>query len=238
MQANISRIAVITGASSGIGKELAIQLAKDDVQVVLAARNADRLSKLEQNIKSNGGKCIAVPTDVSKPEDINYLKEKVSDLGTINILINNAGVGYFGPLEELSIEDWNCQINVNLRASFLLSQAFVPSMKMKKKGIIVFINSIAGRQPFSESVGYAASKFGLRGLANSLREELRGDNIKIISIFPGAIDTSFWDKIDSNFSRDDMLNAKDLAKFILHSINAPGNLTVEEMVIRRIEGDF
>ena len=238
MQVNMSRIAVITGASSGIGKELAIQLAKDDVQVVLVARRADRLSRLEQDIKSNGGRCIAVPTDVSKPEDINYLKEKVSDLGAINILINNAGVGYFGPLEELSIEDWNFQINVNLRASFLLSQAFVPNMKREKKGIIVFINSIAGRQPFSQSVGYAASKFGLRGLANSLREELRSDNIKVVSIFPGAIDTPFWDKIDSDFSRDDMLNTKDLAKFILYSINAPGNLTMEEMVIRRVEGDF
>ena len=111
-------------------------------------------------------------------------------------------------------------------------------MKQNRKGVLVFINSVAGRQPFSQSAAYVASKFGLRGLAGSLREELREDNIKVISVYPGAVDTPFWDKIDSNFQREKMLDAKSLAESIIHSIQAPGNLTVEEMTIRRVAGDF
>jgi len=234
----MTRIAVITGASSGIGKELAIRFAQDGIQVVLASRSIEKLSKIENDIKSNGGNCITIPTDVSKLEDILNLKKQVSHLGTVNILINNAGVGYFGPFEELSVEDWNEQMNVNIRAAFLLSQAFVPDMKKVQKGMLIFINSIAGRKPFSNSVGYVASKFALRGFASSLREEIRSNNIKVISIYPGAVDTPFWKNIDSDFDQKEMLDVKTLADSVLHTINTPGNFTIEEMVVRRVLGDF
>ena len=104
MQVDMPRVAVITGASSGIGKELAIQLAQDGIQVVLVSRSMEKLDKIEYNIKSNGGQCTVVPTDLSKIENIKNLKKKISHLGTVNILINNAGIGSFGPFEELSLD--------------------------------------------------------------------------------------------------------------------------------------
>ena len=140
-------------------------------------------------------------------------------------------------IDEVKVEQSE-QMNVNIRAAFLLSQAFVPDMKKVQGGALVFINSIAGRTPFSDSVGYVTSKFALRGFASSLREELRSNNIKVISIYPGAVDTPFWRNIDSAFDRKDMLNVKTLAESILYSINTPGNFTIEEMVVRRVLGDF
>lgn len=234
----MSETAVITGASSGIGKALAEKLSQAGYQVVIAARSKDKLNGIAANIQSQGGNCIPVQTDVSIQRDIKRLKEEASQHGTVSILINNAGIGYFGPVEELSIDDWNQQLDVNLRGAFLLSQAFIPEMKQNKKGVLVFINSVAGRQPFIHSAGYVASKFGLRGLASSLREELREYNIKVISIYPGAVNTPFWEKCENNFSKKQMLDVNQLAESIVHAILAPGNLTVEEMVVRRVAGDF
>ena len=111
-------------------------------------------------------------------------------------------------------------------------------MKQKKKGSLIFINSVAGKKGYAYSAAYVASKFGLRGLAESLREELRGDNIKVVSIYPGAVDTPFWDDIQSDFPREEMLNSDALAESIVHTIQAAGNFTVEEMVVRRTAGDF
>tara|TARA_Y100000590_G_scaffold468449_1_gene651258 strand:+ start:724 stop:1428 length:705 start_codon:yes stop_codon:yes gene_type:complete len=232
------RIAVITGASSGIGKELAIHFSQNGIQVVLVARSIKHLSEVEYDIKRNGGSCIAVPTDVSSPDDVLNLKKQISHLGTVDILINNAGLGCFGSIEDLSIEDWNRQINVNLSSSFLLSKAFVPDMQKAKKGALVFVNSIAGRKPFRNSIGYVTSKFALRGFSNSLREDLRSYNIKVISIYPGSVDTPFWENVDNNFDRKEMLDAKTLADSVFYAINAPGNFTIEEMVVRRVLGDF
>ena len=111
-------------------------------------------------------------------------------------------------------------------------------MTQRSEGLLVFMNSVAGKKGYPFSAAYVASKYGLRGLADSLREELREDNIKVISIHPGAVDTPFWDSLDTNFPRDEMLNSDVLAESIVHTIQAPGNFTVEEMVVRRTRGDF
>ena len=154
------------------------------------------------------------------------------------VVVNNAGIGKFSRIEDITLEDWNKQMDVNLRASFLMSQVFIPKMKEMKKGSLVFINSVAGKKGYPYSAAYVSSKYGMRGLADSLREELRQDNIKVISIHPGAVNTSFWDNSNSDFSRDEMLKVQTLSKSIVDIINAPGNFTVEEMVVRRTEGDF
>ena len=230
--------AVITGASTGIGKSLALLLADAGFRLVLAARSKDKLQAIAKEIQQKGGESLPVPTDVSHPEQIKILKEKALDFGNVSVVVNNAGTGKFSNIENVTLADWNRQMDVNLRASFLVSQAFIPAMKQKKKGSLIFINSVAGKKGYAYSAAYVASKFGLRGLADSLREELREDNIKVISIHPGAVDTPFWDDIQAEFPREKMLNSDALAESIVHTIQAPGNFTVEEMVIRRTGGDF
>ena len=230
--------AVITGASTGIGKSLAWQLADAGYRLVLAARSEDKLQAIAKEIQEKGGESLPVPTDVSQSEQIKTLKEKALDFGNVAVVVNNAGTGKFSNIENVTLADWNRQIDVNLRASFLVSQAFIPHMKQKKKGSLIFINSVAGKKGYAYSAAYVASKFGLRGLAESLREELREDNIKVVSIYPGAVDTPFWDDIQSDFPRDEMLKSDALAESIVHTIQAAGNFTVEEMVVRRTAGDF
>jgi|TARA_B110000116_G_scaffold238743_1_gene225756 short-subunit dehydrogenase len=230
--------AVITGASSGVGKSLAIQLSDAGYKVVLAARSENKLNAIAEEIQTKGGNCLVVPTDVSKPEQINNLKVRTLEYGDVFVVINNAGLGKFCKIEDVTLEDWNRQLDVNLRASFLVSQAFIPGMKQREKGMLVFMNSVAGKKGYPYSAAYVASKFGMRGLADSMREELRENNIKVISIHPGAVDTPFWDETGVNFSREEMLDTSTLAQSIMHAIQSPGNFTVEELVVRRTAGDF
>ena len=230
--------AVITGASSGVGKSLAIQLSDAGYKVVLAARSEDKLNAIAEEIQKMGGNCLVVPTDVSQPEQINNLKDRTLEYGDVFVVINNAGLGKFCKIEDVTLEDWNRQLDVNLRASFLVSQAFIPGMKRRKKGTLVFMNSVAGKKGYPYSAAYVASKYGMRGLADSLREELREDNIKVISIHPGAVDTPFWDGAGANFPREEMLDTNTLAQSIVHAIQSPGNFTIEELVVRRTAGDF
>ena len=230
--------AVITGASSGVGKSLAIQLSDAGYKVVLAARSEDKLNVIAEEIQKMGGNCLVVPTDVSQPEQINNLKDRTLEYGDVFVVINNAGLGKFCKIEDVTLEDWNRQLDVNLRASFLVSQAFIPGMKRRKKGTLVFMNSVAGKKGYPYSAAYVASKYGMRGLADSLREELREDNIKVISIHSGAVDTPFWDGAGVNFPREEMLDTNTLAQSIVHAIQSPGNFTIEELVVRRTAGDF
>ena len=230
--------AVITGASSGVGKSLAIQLSDAGYKVVLAARSENKLNAIAEEIQTKGGNCLVVPTDVSQPEQINNLKVRTLEYGDVFVVINNAGLGNFCKIEDVTLEDWNRQLDVNLRASFLVSQAFIPGMKQREKGMLVFMNSVAGKKGYPYSAAYVASKFGMRGLADSMREELRENNIKVISIHPGAVDTPFWDKTGVNFPREEMLDTSTLAQSIMHAIQSPGNFTVEELVVRRTAGDF
>ena len=230
--------AVITGASSGVGKSLAIQLSDAGYKVVLAARSEDKLNVIAEEIQKMGGNCLVIPTDVSQPEQINNLKDRTLEYGDVFVVINNAGLGKFCKIEDVTLEDWNRQLDVNLRATFLVSQAFIPGMKRRKKGTLVFMNSVAGKKGYPYSAAYVASKYGMRGLADSLREELREDNIKVISIHPGAVDTPFWDGAGVNFPREEMLDTNTLAQSIVHAIQSPGNFTIEELVVRRTAGDF
>ena len=229
---------VLTGASSGLGESLSYKLSSQGYKIVLAARSEKKLVNISKNIKKRGGESIVVPTDVSNPDDINNLKYESLKFGKISILINNAGFGKFNKIEELSLQDWDNHLNINLRSAFLLSKAFIPSMKKLNKGSLIFINSVAGKKGYSNSSAYVASKFGMKGLADSLREELRENNIKVISIHPGATNTPFWDSLNVDFPREEMLAVNTLAESILFLIQAPGNFTVEEIVVRRTGGDF
>ena len=147
-------------------------------------------------------------------------------------------MGIFDRIEKATIDDWDIQINTNLRSSFLMVKMIVNDMIKKKSGKIVFVNSVAGLKPYMYSSAYVASKHALRGFASSLREELREHNIKVISIFPGSIDTPFWDNINADFPRNQMMKSEDVAESIVDSILAKNNVVNEEIVIRRTAGDF
>ena len=166
------------------------------------------------------------------------ISSKINGKEDIEILINNAGLAVFDDISNLSIEDWNDQININLTGSFLMTKMVVDNLKSRKKGTIVFINSVAGLHPYKNSTAYVASKYGLRGFSSSLREELREYGIKVVSIYPGAVDTSLWDDMNMDNLRPDMMKVDDVADIIVNAIHTSSNCVVEEIKIRRIAGDF
>jgi len=230
-------IAIITGASTGIGKHISIKLASNNFHVKLIARNKKKLRAIEKSIKANGKECSIICSDISCESSIKKINLEIGT-NKIDVLINNAGVGIFNKIENTSVSDWDKQINTNLRGSFLMTRMVVDEMIKNRDGKIIFINSVAGLNPYPFSSAYVASKYGLRGFSSSLREELREHNIKVISIHPGAIDTPFWDNVKADFSRSDMLSAEDVASSVVDAVLAKNNVVHEELIIRRTAGDF
>jgi len=235
---NPKPIAVITGASTGIGEQISLKLSCSGFYVVLISRSKDKLLKVQEKIEDSGNECQILPADISDPDLLFHIKDQIKFPDKVEVLVNNAGIGFFNKIEDVTIKDWDQQINTNLRGSFLMSQFFIPYMKTNKSGKILFVNSVAGLSPYPFASAYVASKYGLAGLSSSLREELREYNIKVISVHPGAVNTPLWDKSESGFPRDEMLLAKDVSDTIVQAILSPGNVVCEEIIIRRTAGDF
>ena len=232
-----NKYAIVTGASSGIGKFLSIELAKKNFNVIMISRNKKKLQQVSNEINLLNCNCSIIVADISKEKDISKISSQIKSLN-IDVLINNAGVGIFNKIQDISFKEWNHHIDINLTGTFMMTKIVVDNMIKNKSGKIVFINSVAGLQPYPYSSAYVASKFGLTGFSSSLREELRQENIKVISIHPGSVDTSFWEKSNADFSRENMLSAKDIACSITSAILAPNNLVYEKLVLRRTAGDF
>ena len=230
-------IAIITGASTGIGRSLSIKLS-DKYFIYLISRYKNKLQKTANKILNINNDCRIIEADISKEESVDKIFSKINNKENIDLVINNAGVAVFNNITELSIKDWDIQLNTNLRGAFLVTKMIVDQLKTKKSGKIVFINSVAGLNPYKNSTAYSASKYGLRGFASSLREELREHNIKVISVYPGAVNTSLWSAMEMKDIREEMMNVEDVSDTILNAIEAPNNCTVEEIIIRRTAGDF
>jgi len=233
-----NKTVVITGGSTGIGKHLGLFFSKEKYDIVLISRTENKLKIVKDQIQKNGGVCNIIAADISKRSDFERVSDYIKKNNSIDILINNAGIGIFNKIQNISSDEWDSQLNTNLKGSFLMTKAVVPQMIKKQSGKIVFINSVAGLNPYPYSTAYVASKYGMRGFAASLREELREHNIKIISVHPGAIDTPFWNNVKADFPRGEMLSAQDVAKCILNAVLSPNNVVQEELVIRRTAGDF
>jgi len=230
-------VAIITGASTGIGRSLSIKLS-DKYFVYLISRDKEKLQKTAHQITGKNNECQIIIADISKENSLNAIYSEIENKENIDLLINNAGVAKFNNISDLSLDDWNIQLDTNLKGSFIMTKMVVDHLKAKKNGKIVFINSVAGLQPYKNSTAYVASKHGLHGFASSLREELREHNIKVISVYPGAVDTPLWNNMGMDDSRSEMMNVEDVSDLIINALESPNNCTVEDITIRRIAGDF
>tara|TARA_B100001142_G_scaffold67399_1_gene67204 strand:+ start:3670 stop:4377 length:708 start_codon:yes stop_codon:yes gene_type:complete len=231
-------IALITGASSGIGRYLSVELSRKGFEIILASRDLDKLNDTAALIDQDGGKSHIVSVDVSSEDSIKRLYEKSSKIGFVGTVINNAGFGKFDKIQDIDVKDWDAQLSINLRGSFLITKFFSESMIKKKKGMFVYVNSVAGKKAYPYSSAYVASKFGLLGFSRSMRSELREHNIKVVSVHPGAVDTAFWNNVKGDFPRSEMMDSKNVANSIAHAICVPDNMVIEELDIQRTEGEF
>lgn len=232
---NVSdKVAIVTGASSGIGRAFAEHLANKGAEVYGFARGADRLKEASEEI---GNAFEPIQCDVRVEEDVQSAVDKVlEDAGRIDILINNAGLGIFGTLDELTVEAWDVQMETNVRGCFLCARAVAPQMRAQNEasgfgGHIVNIASIAGLLGNPDLSAYNASKFGVRGLSEALMKELRVDGIKVSCIYPGSIRTNFRSGSDSS-GADFPMTPDDVAGTVLHVIETDDNYLISEVVMR------
>lgn len=184
------KVAIVTGSSRGLGKEIACLLAQTGATVVLASRNIEKLRKVSSEIIKDGGKAIPIQTDVTDKKSVNDMVEKVySDYGKIDILVNNAGLIRRAPATELSLEDWDATINTNLKGTFLCSQAVGRKMIEKRYGKIINLGSDKSFVGFPERAAYCASKAGVVHLTKALAVEWAPYNVQVNAIAPTYIET-------------------------------------------------
>lgn len=235
------QLAIVTGASSGLGEAAAVRLAGLGARVVLLARRETDLDRVAARISGAGGTAFALPADLADPDAVVAATERlVSTGGPLRVLVNAAATDAPGPAEELPVADWQRVIAVNLTAPFQLSRAVFPRMRAAGGGTIVNVSSIAGRRGWANASAYCASKFGLTGLTQALAAEGAPHNIRVVCLYPGAMATHWgvWNPADrdqpSQAAPEDALPPEDVADYIAWLVCAPAHLVVTEAVIAPI----
>jgi NAD(P)-dependent dehydrogenase (short-subunit alcohol dehydrogenase family) len=228
------QVAIVTGASRGIGKAICLALAKEGAAVVLAARALNKLRETAEQVTAVGGKAEIVFTDVAEEESIKNLAKLTNDrFGRLDILVNNAGITHSAELEQTATKDWDRLFNINTRAPFILCRETLPLLKKAPKAYIINVCSIVGVKCYPLQSAYTASKHALRGMTKSLAEELRGSNVKVHLICPGGIDTDMIRIIRPDIKRQDLMQPEEIAELVLYLVTHKGNAVIDELHIRR-----
>jgi NADP-dependent 3-hydroxy acid dehydrogenase YdfG len=225
------KIALVTGASRGIGLAIALRIASMGARLSLCARNAERLESAASECRKTGSDAIAIPADVARAAEVQKLVETTERrLGPIEILINNAGVGYFGPVQNADEANWDSVLDTNLKAVFLLSRAVAPGMIRMRAGHIVNIASLAGKNTFAGGGIYCASKWGLLGLTGCMAEDLRAHGIRVSAICPGSVATEFG--FPGGRDRSKMLQPDDVAHTVAMILTQAPQSFISEVSMR------
>lgn len=228
--------AIITGASSGIGKATALALAKAGFKLALVGRSSERLESVAIAARSLGTD-VDVQVYVFDLLQLDQVKAKFAaiaeELGQVDILINNAGMGYTGSLEATSLADWQQVMNLNLTSVFQVTLGVLPKMRAQQQGQIINVSSIAAKTVFPEWGAYCISKAALNALSQAIAVEEKANGIRVTTIMPGAVNTPIWDTdtVDADFDRSRMLTPENIADSILQIVQLPANANIEEITI-------
>ena len=237
------KVAIVTGASSGIGAATARALAGAGAAVMLAARREERLEDLVVDIVSQGGRAAARRTDVAVRADVQALVESTVELfGRVDILVNNAGVMPLSPLKEARVDEWEQMVDVNVKGVLFGVGAVLPVMLEQGSGHVVNVGSVAGRRPFPGGTVYAATKFAVRALSWGLHLELGAEHgIRVTDIQPGMVETELLDHIADESVRESFktgwahrraLQPDDIARSVLFAVASPDHMSVSEILVR------
>jgi 3-oxoacyl-[acyl-carrier protein] reductase len=226
--------AFVTGATEGIGRATAFALGKAGYRVGVCARTESKVRMLLKDLDQEEIEAAGGAADVGDPGDVErVLKQVTGALGDIDVLVNNAGVLIGKPLEELTLEDWDVTFRTNVRSLYLVTRLVLPGMRQRKHGTIVNVASLAGKNGFAGGTAYAASKHAVMGFSRSLMLEVRKDNVRVIAVCPGSVDTSMMhDQPMLKAEPSRILQPEDVAAAILDAVSLPGRALVSELDIR------
>ncbi len=228
--------ALITGAGRGIGKGIALAFAKQGCDVAILSRTEHELAQTAYEIQKLGRKVLALTCDVTDGHAVRQAVDRVSaELGAIDILVNNAGYARFKPFSELTPEEWQLTLDVNLTGPAYCIRAVLPSMMSRRSGRIINISSVAGLKPLSNQSAYCASKYGLNGLTKVLALELRPYGISVHAICPGGVDTKLSREQMPDRDKTGWLTPEDIAHAALYLAALSPRATTDEILVRRFE---
>jgi NADP-dependent 3-hydroxy acid dehydrogenase YdfG len=236
------KVAIVTGASSGIGYATALALSKAGAKVAIGARRTDKLTKLEGEIKQNGGEVFSQKLDVTKKSECDsFVNAVLKKWNSVDILVNNAGLMPLSFIKNLKVDEWDQMIDVNIKGVLYCIAAVITHMKEKKSGHIVNISSVAGRIVFPSGSVYCATKHAVTALSEGLRQEFSTrTNIRVTCIEPGVVSTELTNTITDeslqsfveNSKKIQSLHADDIANAILYAVESPSHVNVNEILVR------
>lgn len=224
---------VITGASRGIGAAIAGRMAAEEVTLFLIGRDANALQKVEDSVEKKGAKVKLIVADLATPDGIDYAVGVLADV-KVDALINNAGIAVVKPVAEISLDDWNRTLAINVTAPFLLTKRLLPNME--RGCSVVNILSVAASTGFPNWSSYCMSKFALDGFSRALREEVRERGIRVITVSPAATGSDIWDGVPGDWPIDRMLQPIEVANTIAFALEQPSDIVIDSLTIGKIGG--
>lgn len=241
------KVAIITGASSGIGEATAIALAAEGAKVVIAARRVERLEAVAKQIIDHRGQALSIVSDITdEAQAKNVIQKAYAEFGHIDILVNNAGISFPGRIENADPSNWRKMIDINVLALMYTTHIALPIFKAQKSGHIVNISSVAGRIARAGMAGYNVTKWGVNAFSEALRQEVYQDNIRVTIIEPGLVETEIDQHITDIVAKQEIearrkaitpLQSEDIAAAIVYAVSQPQHVNVNEILIRPTQQD-
>jgi len=226
--------ALVTGATEGIGRAIAEALGRAGYRVGICSRSGEKVAATLAELRGLGIAAAGAAADVAEPDQVGRLVDEVRGaLGEIDVLVNNAGVLIARPFEELTLEDWDATMATNLRSLYLTTRLVLPGMRARRRGAIVNLASLAGRNGFVGGSAYSASKHAVLGFSRSLMLEVRKDNVRVVAVCPGSVATGMLrDQAMLKSNPERILRPEDVAASVLHALTLPTGALVSELDIR------
>ena len=228
------KTAIVTGATRGIGKAIALKLAALKYNLVVVARDENQLSTLKQSIEKLNVSCLPIALDLSEATAPDFIvREAVKHFGSINVLVNNAGIAHSASISETDMKTWDAILKINARAPFFLCKAAVPELKKCENPVIINISSVVGFKGYVGQAAYSASKHALMGFSKVLAKEVQNDGIKVHVISPGGVNTEMVQHMRPDINTGDLIQVDEIAELVAFLITRKGKGTIDHLYIRR-----
>ncbi len=228
------KAALVTGAGRGIGRSIALARARHGAAVALAARTAGQLRAVQAEIEALSGAAACFPADVSQERDVaGMVRGAAERFGRLDIVVNNAGIGLFGPLSEMAAADWDAIMAVNARGPFLVCREAIPYLRQQPRSFIVNITSVVGLKGYANQAAYSASKHAVMGMTKALAREVQAAGIRVHAVCPGGVDTEMAAQARPDLDRSGLIQPDEVAEAVLFLVTREGNAVIDQIDVRR-----